>query len=98
MPSVQIRSLKAVEVNVVRNRRRTFHPNESKFCNKGTSKSLDQADAEILYKLEALETIFSQSKDSPEEFHINYIKPLLDAELSLETALDLLVAGFVQPN
>ena len=98
MLSVQFWFSTAVEVNVVRNRRRTFHLDESKFCNKGTSESLNPADAEILYKLEALEMIFSQSKDSPEEFHINYVKPLIDAELNLETALDLIVAGFIQPN
>ena len=55
-------------------------------------------EVEMLEKLEALDGIFAQSKDHAEEFHKMYVKPLLDARLSLEVALELLIAGVVRPN
>jgi hypothetical protein len=59
---------------------------------------LEQTETEIARKLETLDAMFSQTKENPEEFHSLYIKPLLDAELSLETSLELLVAGVLRPN
>jgi predicted ATP-dependent endonuclease of OLD family len=55
-------------------------------------------ESEILKKLETLDAIFAQSIDHAEEFHKMYVKPLLDARLSLEAALELLIAGVVRPN
>ena len=60
--------------------------------------ALTREEVEMLEKLEALDGIFAQSKDHAEEFHGMYVKPLLDARLSLEVALELLIAGVVRPN
>ncbi len=56
------------------------------------------SEEEMLWKVEALDAIFNESKNHPEEFHMLYVQPLLDAELNLETALELLVAGAFRPN
>jgi hypothetical protein len=58
----------------------------------------DDNELEMLLKLEALDAIFSQSQEHAEKFHALYVQPLLDENLGLETALDLLVAGVMRPN
>jgi hypothetical protein len=80
------------------NRKARFKQNEAVRNTKEVQERLDQVEAEIAWKLEALEAIFSQSKDDPEAFHTRYVKPLLEEELGLETALELLVAGIIRPN
>ena len=60
--------------------------------------TLDGEELEMLKKLETLDAIFAQSQDHAEEFHELYVKPLLEARLSLEAALELLIAGVVRPN
>ena len=57
-----------------------------------------QAETEMEWKLEALDKLFTRTQDHPEEFHRMYVKPLLEEELSLEMALELLVAGVFRPN
>lgn len=58
----------------------------------------DPASEEAEWKLEALDELFRQTRDHAEEFHELYVKPLLAEELSLETALELVVAGVFRPN
>ena len=59
---------------------------------------ISTTEEELLSKLEVLDAIFGQSMDNPEEFHLLYVKPLLEQDVKLETALDLLVSGIVRPN
>ncbi len=61
-------------------------------------RTLNGEELEMSKKLETLDAIFAQSRDHAEEFHEMYVKPLLDARLSLEAALELLIAGVVRPN
>ncbi len=71
---------------------------ESDASARETIEKLEQTETEVFWKLEALDGLFRQTNDHPEEFHNLYVQPLLDAELSLETALELLVAGIIRPN
>jgi hypothetical protein len=59
---------------------------------------LDRENMERRWNLEALDCIFSESEECPEEFHQSWIKPLLAAGVSLETAFSLLVEGKFRPN
>jgi hypothetical protein len=58
---------------------------------------ISTTEEEMLFKLEVLDAIFGQS-ENPEEFHRLYVKPLLEQDVKLEIALDLLVSGVVRPN
>ncbi len=73
-------------------------PEQDELDSSPTREKYDPVQSEIEWKLEALDEIFSRTRDHAEEFHIRYVKPLLDAELSLETALELLVSGAFRPN
>jgi hypothetical protein len=49
-------------------------------------------------KIQMLACIFSGTEDYPEEFHQLYLQPLLDAGLTLENSLEMLVDGVLFPN
>ena len=55
-------------------------------------------DKDMDLKLQTLASIFSQTKDYPEEFHQLYVQPLLDSGLSLEVSLEMLVESVIRPN
>jgi hypothetical protein len=59
---------------------------------------LDPIDEDTNLKLQTLGCIFSGTKDYPEEFHQLYVQPLLDAGLTLENSLEMLVDGVLLPN
>jgi hypothetical protein len=58
----------------------------------------DLEDAAVLRKVQALDSMFAESMDSPELFHQMYVKPLLDEGVSLEAVFDLLVASALGAN
>ena len=59
---------------------------------------LHREDMERRWALEALDCILNECEEGPEKFHQHWIKPLLSAGVSLETAFDLLVGGRFRPN
>jgi hypothetical protein len=59
---------------------------------------LNREDMERRWNLEALDSIITESEECPEEFHQEWILPLLLAGVSLETAFSLLVQGKFHPN
>ena len=59
---------------------------------------LKREDLERRWKLEALDVLFSESNDDPDRFESLWIKPLLAAGLSLESALNLIVEARFHPN
>ncbi|MGB8475482.1 MAG: hypothetical protein WCE61_15475 [Candidatus Acidiferrum sp.] len=59
---------------------------------------LNQEELERRWQLEALDYLFSESQDQPERFHHLWIKPLLAAGLSPESALALVVEARFRPN
>ena len=59
---------------------------------------LDLIDKDLNMKLETLDYILTGSKDYPEEFHQDYLRPLLESGLSLEDSFSLLVDGVLRPN
>ncbi len=62
------------------------------------SETSDPEENALLQKLQALDSLFAESKECPELFHQAYVKPLLDEGVSLDSAFDLLVAGAVRAN
>jgi hypothetical protein len=69
-----------------------------KRISKDIRERLDLIDKDIDLKLRTLGYIFSGTKDCPEEFHQLYVQPLLDAGLTLENSLEMLVEGVLLPN
>lgn len=59
---------------------------------------LSREDMERRWNLKALDYIFTESEECPEEFHQEWIMPLLSAGVSLETAFSLLIGGKFHPN
>jgi hypothetical protein len=59
---------------------------------------LSREELERRWKLEALDLLFSESNDDPDRFERFWIKPLLAAGLSLESALNLIVEARFRPN
>ena len=59
---------------------------------------LTREDLERRWKLEALDVLFTESGNHPERFHRQWIKPLMAAGLSLESAFDLTVEAHFRPN
>jgi hypothetical protein len=59
---------------------------------------LDSSDEDTDVKIQMLACIFSGTGDYPEEFHQLYLQPLLDAGLTLENSLEMLVDGVLFPN
>jgi hypothetical protein len=62
------------------------------------SERLNREDLERRWKLEALDLLFSESNDDPDRFERLWIKPLLAAGLTLESALNLVVEARFHPN
>jgi hypothetical protein len=59
---------------------------------------LDRADMEDRWRLEALDFLISESRENPEQFHQEYVGPLLEAGLNMDTAFDLIVNGVFRAN
>jgi hypothetical protein len=59
---------------------------------------LDTSNIATQKKLKALDALFAESQESPEEFHGRYVKPLLEEGVSLDEIFDLLVTGAVGAN
>ncbi|MGB2624384.1 MAG: hypothetical protein WA857_18275 [Candidatus Acidiferrum sp.] len=59
---------------------------------------LRREDLERRWKLEAIDLLFSESQDQPERFHRLWIKPLMAAGLSVESAFALVVEARFRPN
>jgi hypothetical protein len=59
---------------------------------------LDREDLERRWNLEALDCILTECEECPEKFHQHWIRPLLSAGVSPETAFALLVEGRFRPN
>jgi hypothetical protein len=59
---------------------------------------LDREDMERRWGLEALDCILAECEERPEAFHQQWIKPLVSAGVSPETAFALVVGGRFQPN
>ena len=71
---------------------------DTKRISKEISERLGSIDKDMDLKLQTLGCIFSGTKDHPEEFHQLYVQPLLDAGLTLEDSLEMLVEGVLLPN
>lgn len=59
---------------------------------------LNREDMERHWHLEAIDHILSECEECPEKFHEHWIKPLVAAGVSPETAFSLLAEGRFQPN
>ena len=59
---------------------------------------LDSSDEDTDVKIQMLACIFSGTRDYPEEFHHLYLQPSLDAGLTLQISLEVLVDGVLFPN
>jgi hypothetical protein len=59
---------------------------------------LDREHLERRWNLEAVDCILDECEECPEEFHQRWIKPLLAAGVSPETAFSLVVEGRFWPN
>ncbi|HXW89434.1 MAG TPA: hypothetical protein VEK33_02710 [Terriglobales bacterium] len=51
-----------------------------------------------LMKAEALGRLFSESQNNPQQFHEDWVAPLLDTGLSLESAFTYIVEFHLHPN
>lgn len=59
---------------------------------------LNREDLECRWQLEALDHLFTESQDHPDNFHRLWIDPLVAAGLSVESALALLIESHFRPN
>src|SRR5580704_19181925 len=59
---------------------------------------LHREDLERRWQLEALDHLFTESENHPERFHNLWVKPLITAGVSLESALNLVVEAYFRPN
>jgi len=71
---------------------------ETKAMAKDIRQRLDLIDEDTNQKLQALDYILTGTKDYPEEFHQQYVQPLLESGLSLEDSFALLIDGALHPN
>lgn len=71
---------------------------ETSTLDKELRERLQREELETRWMLEALDCIFTESKDYPDKFHELWVKPLLMAGMSLDTAFSLLVEGRFRPN
>jgi len=87
------------EKNEMKDRKIRIRGNvESKSLSKDIRKRLELIDKDMDLKLQTIGRIFSVTKNYPEEFHQLYVQPLLDADLTLEASLEMLVEGVILPN
>jgi hypothetical protein len=77
---------------------RMKHSAEIKVLSKDIRERLELSDPDMDLKLQTIDSIFSGTKDNPEEFHQLYLQPLLDAGLTLEESVATLVEGVLRPN
>lgn len=59
---------------------------------------LAREDLERRWQLEALDHLFAETEDHPEQFHRLWLQPLISAGLSLESAIALAVESHFRPN
>lgn len=59
---------------------------------------LSREDLERRWQLEALDHLFAETEDRPEQFHRLWLQPLISAGLSLESAIALAVETRFRPN
>ncbi len=59
---------------------------------------LTREDLERRWQLEALDHLFTEFEEHPERFHKLWVKPLITAGVSLESALNLVVEAHFRPN
>lgn len=59
---------------------------------------LTREDLERSWKLEALDCLLTESEQHPEKFHKEWVRPLMAAGLTLESAFALLIEGRFLPN
>ncbi|MGH9741042.1 MAG: hypothetical protein ACRD51_01690, partial [Candidatus Acidiferrum sp.] len=59
---------------------------------------LNREDLERRWKLEALDSLYTESQEQPESFRRLWVKPLMAAGLSLESAFELLIEARFRPN
>jgi hypothetical protein len=59
---------------------------------------LEREELERLWKLEALDRIFTETQRHPEKFQQEWIGPLMAHGLTLESALALVVQAHFYPN
>jgi hypothetical protein len=71
---------------------------ETEAMSRDIRQRLEHIDKDMDVKLQTLDSIFSNTKDYPEEFHQLYVQPLLDSGLTLEDSFSLLVDGVLRPN
>ena len=59
---------------------------------------LERENLERLWKLEVFDHLFSESQEHPDRFEQLWIKPLMAAGLTLDSALNLIVESRFRPN
>jgi hypothetical protein len=59
---------------------------------------LNREDLERRWQLEALDQLFTEVEDHPDNFHRLWIQPLVASGLSVESALALLIESHFRPN
>jgi hypothetical protein len=59
---------------------------------------LNREDLERRWQLEALDHLFTEVEDHPDNFHRLWIEPLVASGLSVESALALLIESHFRPN
>lgn len=59
---------------------------------------LNREDLERRWQLEAMDHIFTEAEEHPDNFHRLWIQPLVKSGLSVESALALLIESHFRPN
>jgi hypothetical protein len=59
---------------------------------------LNREDLERRWQLEALDHLFTEVENHPDDFHRLWIQPLVASGLSVESALALLIESHFRPN
>lgn len=59
---------------------------------------LNREDLERRWQLEALDHLFTEVEEHPDNFHRLWIQPLVKSGLSVESALALLIESHFRPN
>jgi len=59
---------------------------------------LNREDLERRWQLEAMDHIFNEAENHPDNFHRLWIQPLVKSGLSVESALALLIESHFRPN
>jgi hypothetical protein len=59
---------------------------------------LNREDLERRWQLEALDHLFTEVEDHPDNFHRLWVQPLVASGLTVESALALLIESHFRPN